>query len=184
MIGLKRGTVALEKHQDCWDANASETVAVLWKILKDCALGIQHIGSTSIKQIYAKPIIDIAVGLQDLSTAEQFIPPLEEKHIIFRGEDQPNQLLFVKGDFENDIRTHHIHMVVWGNEQWNNYVNFRDYLNANPEKAKEYERLKLRLAQKYFDNRNAYTMGKKELIERLLQEAKTWRTLMLPERHG
>ncbi|MBS6475584.1 MAG: GrpB family protein [Clostridiales bacterium] len=176
MIGLKRGAVALEEHQDCWDESAAETVAVLWEVLKDRAIDIQHVGSTSIKQICAKPIIDIAVGLQDLSSVEQVIPLLEEKHIVFRGTDYPEQFLFVKGDFARDIRTHHIHMVMWDSVQWNDYIDFRDYLNADSEKAKEYEGLKLQLAQKYFNDRNAYTTGKKELIERLLQEAKVWRT--------
>lgn len=175
MIGLKRGAVALEEHQACWDESAAETAAVLWEVLKDRAIDIQHVGSTSVKQICAKPIIDIAVGLRDLSSVEQVIPLLEKRHIVFRGMDHPEQFLFVKGDFARDIRTHHIHMVIWGSVQWNDYINFRDYLNADSGKAKEYEALKLQLAQEYFNDRNAYTTGKTELIERLLKEAKAWR---------
>ena len=64
-----------------------------------------------------------------------YIDVLKEKELIYRGNDVSNQILFVKGDFEKDIRTHHIHVVKWDGIEWNNYINFRDYLNAFPLKA-------------------------------------------------
>ena len=79
------------------------------------------------------------------------------------------------GDFENDIKTHHIHIVKADSSNWYNYLNFRDYLNAHPNKAKEYDELKRKLAIKYSDNRKAYTQEKSETISRLLREAQQWR---------
>ena len=100
---------------------------------------------------------------------------LEKADVIFRFDERPEQLLFVIGDFEKDTRSHHIHVVLYGSDEWNNYINFRDYLNSNIEAAKEYETTKLRLAEQYSDDRIAYTDGKKETIDRLLAEALLWK---------
>ena len=62
-------------------------------------------------------------------------------------------------------------------QDWNNYVNFRDYLNENHEKAKEYNELKQKLSKKYSLNRQLYSIGKQELIDKLLIEAEDWRKI-------
>lgn len=123
----------------------------------------------------AKPILDIVVGVPALEDVEKRIPLLEQHHMIYRGQDHPGQLLFVKGDFARDIRTHHIHVVAWGSEAWENYLNFRDYLNQAPERAAAYDARKAHLAQQYPQDRSAYTAGKAELVNRILAEAKIWR---------
>ena len=171
MLGLKRGTVELIAHQTAWKEEAAKTIILLKSILNDIAIDIQHVGSTAIKNICAKPIIDIAVGVESLSSIKSYIESLEEKGIIFRKEDVERQLLFVIGDFEKDIRTHHIHFVEWGSIEWNNYIKFRDCLNAFPEFAKEYEDLKKNLASEFFDDRGSYTTGKEEFIKRILEQA-------------
>ena len=86
-----------------------------------------------------------------------------------------NQLLYVMGDFENDTRTHHIHVVEEGDIAFDNYINFRDYLNDNIDKAIEYQKLKEILSEKYYNNRTEYTKGKQKFIDEILLEAKTWR---------
>ena len=174
MLGLKRGTVRLEMHNPEWDANAAVTVEMLKEILGTAAVDVQHIGSTAIKWIHAKPIIDIVVGAVSLENIMKLVPVLEAQGVIFRKQDHPGQLLFVMGDFEQDYRTHHIHVVEYGAEAWCNYVNFRDYLNAKPEVAAEYDALKLSLYKEHADDRGSYTSGKSQLIDRLLKEAREW----------
>ena len=174
-LGLKRGTVALQPHQAAWEENAQETIKELKAVLGEVAMDIQHIGSTSIRAICAKPIIDLVIGVRDFTEIEAKIGVLEKIGVIFRGQDHPGQLLFVKGDFEKDTRTHHIHTVIWGGTEWVNYVNFRDYLNAHPEKAAQYGDLKCRLLADFAEDRGKYTSGKQELIDTLLAEAKVWR---------
>ena len=176
MIGLKRGTVELLPHQTIWETKAAETIHLLKEILGDVAIDIQHVGSTAIQHIYAKPIIDIAVAVGHLNDIKPYMDVLAENGIIFRKEDVKEQLLFVIGDFERDFRTHHIHVVEWNSVAWNHYVNFRDYLNAFPEYAKQYETLKKKLASEFADHREFYTAGKQELIEKLLKQAHVWRT--------
>ena len=178
-IGMKRGTVYLEPHQTEWERAAEETISTLRSILGSVAADIQHIGSTSIRAIGAKPIIDIAVAVNDLDDILSMREKLRQNGIIFRFEESPKQLLFVMGDFAKDTRSHHIHVVLYGSNEWNNYINFRDYLNSNIEAAKEYETTKLRLAEQYSDDRIAYTDGKKETIDRLLAEARVWKIKQL-----
>lgn len=174
-LGLKRGTVALEPYNDEWEKSAKETIYVLKTILGSDAVDIQHVGSTAIKEILAKPIIDIAVAVKDFEDVLRHEEVLKDAGIIFRGEDVAEQLLFVMGDFEKDIRTHHIHVVKWDEQQWRNYLNFRDYSNANPLAAVQYSKLKEKLATVYPDNRKAYTEGKRQLIDEILAQAAKWR---------
>ena len=176
---MKRGTVYLEPHQKEWETAAEETIRTLKRILGSTAVDIQHIGSTSIKTISAKPIIDIAVAVNDYELILSKRDVLEKADIVFRFDERPEQLLFVMGDFEKDTRSHHIHVVLYGSDEWNNYINFRDYLNSNIEAAREYEAVKLRLAEQYPDDRIAYTDGKQEVIDRLLADARVWKRKQL-----
>ena len=180
-IGMKRGTVYLEPHQTEWERAAEETISTLKSILGSVAVDIQHIGSTSIRTISAKPIIDIAVAVNDYELILSKRDELEKADIVFRFDERPEQLLFVMGNFEKDTRSHHIHVVIYGSDEWNNYINFRDYLNSNTEAAREYEAVKLRLAEQYPDDRIAYTDGKQEVIDRLLEEARVWKRKQLFE---
>ena len=175
MLGLKRGTVRLLPHQTSWEENAAQTIKLLWTVLAGIAVDIQHIGSTSIRHICAKPIIDLAVGVHSLEDILPVISRLEGIGVIYRNADHPGQQLFVMGDFENEIRTHHIHVVEVDNPAWHNYIIFRDYLNANPGKAMLYNDLKQNLFTQYADNRGAYTAGKQELIAQLLKEASQYK---------
>ena len=134
MTGLVRGTVQLAVHQGEWDTSAEQTMKTLKRLLGDIAVDIQHVGSTAIPLIHAKPIIDIAVGIRDLQDIMPCIDVLKQNGFVFRGEDVPGQVLFVMGDFENDVRTHHIHVVQWKGSQWENYIHFRDYLNPSRKK--------------------------------------------------
>ena len=176
MIGLKRGDVKLSAHENEWEKEAEQTIVKLKKLLGDTAVDIQHIGSTAVSSIHAKPIIDIAVGVYDLNDIIPFKEKLRKRNYVFRGEDVPGQILFVKGDAEKDIRTHHIHIVKHGSDEWNNYINFRDYLNAFPEKAMIYDLCKQDLAKRFPNERGRYTEGKKELVESLIKEAALWRS--------
>ena len=161
---MKRGTVYLEPHHPEWERAAEETISTLKNILGSITADIQHIGSTSIKVISAKPIIDIAVAVNDYELILSKRDVLEKADIVFRFDERPEQLLFVMGDFEKDTRSHHIHVVLYGSDEWNNYINFRDYLNFNIKAAREYETVKLRLAEQYSDDRIAYTDGKQGQI--------------------
>jgi len=175
MLGLKRGEVRLLEHEKEWETTAQSTIGLLREILGGSARDIQHVGSTSIPHIRAKPIIDIAVGTDDLDDVMRFAPALEAAGVIHRPvNDDEGQRFFACGDFAADTRTHHIHVVRYGSKEWQDYLGFRDYLTRFPEEARLYEREKLRLAELYGGDRAAYTEGKSDIIRYLLRRATQW----------
>lgn len=179
MIGLKRGSVALYEHEKQWETEAQNTIERLKNILGDIIQDIQHVGSTSIQSIKAKPIIDIAVAVDDLNNVLKFENELRENGFYYRPQAQAtlrNQLLFACGslyDGTGDLQTHFIHVVLTNSMNWINYINFRDYLNSNPSVAKEYEKLKVALAEKapVDSGRKQYLEGKHDFIVYTLRQA-------------
>lgn len=172
-IGLERGKVKIEPHKNEWETEAQKTIDKLKKILKDDMVDAQHVGSTSIKGIFAKQIIDIVVGVTSFDKIEKHNNELEKNDILYHMEYPLGQYLYVIG--ENNIRTHYIHVVIFEKEDWNNYINMRDYLNTHEEEAYEYSKLKEDLAKKYPEDREAYTNGKNEFIKNVLLKANKWR---------
>lgn len=173
MTGLKRGTVAIIPHQAEWADIARRTIAQLHGIFGSAAIDIQHIGSTAIRGIQAKPIIDIAVKVRSFADLTDVLPALESAGYSQQHNRFSSNLLYVIQSPEG-IRTHQIHILPEGDEQWRNYVDFRDYMNAHPDKAKEYETLKQRLAAECNNVQTAYTDSKREYMLIMLAEAKAW----------
>ena len=171
--GLRRGTVAVKGHDSAWESAAAETIAKLRDILADVLTDAQHVGSTAVRGICAKPIIDIVLGVPDFDELLRRNDILAENGFIFRGQDQPGQYLYVRGD--GDFRTHHIHAVIHGSKAWNDYVNLRDYLNCHEEDAQAYSALKKSLAERYPDDRDTYTAMKGPMIGQILAKAENWR---------
>lgn len=178
MIGLKIGTVQLFEHDKNWELEAQKTIAKLKEILGDVIKDIQHIGSTSIVTIKAKPIIDIAIAVDDFDDILQFENKLKKEGFYYRPSKTKltNQLLFASGSYYDntgDNQTHFIHIVKTGSMDWLNYINFRDYLNSKPSVAKEYENLKLVLSSKTTIDigREEYTKGKHNFITHTLRKA-------------
>lgn len=183
-LGLKQGTVSLLSHQDEWVCSAACVIEQLWQLLKGIALDIEHVGSTSISSISAKPIIDLAVKLKDFDKLESIIIAMQEAGYLYRGSDIEGQCLFVLGSDEEHTRSHHIHFVLETEEAWENYLNFKDYLNTHEDKAKVYDDLKRKLATQFANDRIEYTNGKEELIKQILQEAIMWRLSMEGDRNA
>ena len=173
--GLKRGTVALEPHQEQWDIEGAEICEKIRQLLGEDVVDVQHVGSTSIRWICAKPIIDVAVAVRSFDDIMKHNEELSANGIVYRKQDIPGQHLYRCGDLENDIVTHFIHVVIYDSEAWHNYLNFRDYLNAKPDEANRYGQLKVELCEKYPDDRDTYLNGKHDLVTELLSKAKTWR---------
>lgn len=179
MIGLERGTVKLCEHEKEWEIEARNTIFRLKQILGDVIKDIQHVGSTSIISIKAKPIIDIAVAVDDFDDIIIFEKELKDNGFYYRPNAQAsikNQLLFACGSYyegTGEMQTHFIHVVRTNSIDWINYINFRDYLNNTPSAAKEYEELKVSLAlQAPVDKgREKYLQGKHDFIVRTLRKA-------------
>ena len=181
-LGLKRGTVALVPHEIAWEAEAAKTIERLKGILGDAAVDIQHVGSTSIPAICAKPIVDIAVAVPSFASINEKQSELEAQGFYRRSWNDDREELFACGshyDGTGDRQTHFIHVVLYNSLEWNNYLNFRDYLNAFPAVAKAYEELKLSLAAANPEDagREKYTQGKHAFIRQTLRKALVWSLL-------
>ncbi len=134
--------------------------------------GLEHVGSTAVPGLAAKPILDILAGLRVLSDARACIPRLEAigYEYVPEYEDRlPERRYFRKGPLEN--RTHHLHMVEIGSDFWTSHVRFRKYLRGHPEAAREYEALKRDLAAAHAGDRDLYTESKADFILSILVRA-------------
>ncbi len=168
-LGLVRGTVSVLPHDEEWVNTGRQTIQKLKEILGSTAIDIEHVGSTSINGVYAKPIIDLVIGVNDFRDILAMNDILAENGFYYRGQDLPGQHLYVCG--EGEIRTHHIHVVIYQDKNWVNYITMRNYLNSHPEDAQKYSDLKRDLAEKYADDRNAYTAMKEDFIDSILYKA-------------
>ena len=179
-LGLKRGTVALVPHEAAWEAEAARIIENLKGILGDTAVDIQHVGSTAIPAICAKPIVDIAVAVRSFADINAMQAELEARGFYRRSWNDEDQELFACGSYYDgtgDKQTHFIHVVLDDGTEWRNYLNFRDYLNAFPAEAKAYEALKLSLAAVNPEDagREKYTSGKHDFVREMLRKAEAWR---------
>lgn len=143
------------------------------KILGKNCVAVHHIGSTSVKGLKAKPIIDMMAVVKNISLVDGEHEAFEKLGYECMGEyGIPGRRFFRKG---GDQRTHHIHIFEKGNEQdIERHLAVRDYLAAHPETAKEYGELKDALAQQFpFDN-DGYCDGKDAYMKKLEQDALKW----------
>jgi len=174
MIGLQRGTVKLVPYSSEWKSLFAEEERVLRASIGTYVMDIQHVGSTAIPGLEAKPIIDIAVAVRQLEDVEECVKPLECLGYEYRADERhPRRFCFAKGDPSR--RTHYVHIVEWNSDSWKGYIRFRDYLRQHKEAAEEYARLKRELARKSRGNRDLYTPGKAEFIESVLRMAERTR---------
>ncbi len=136
---------------------------------------IEHVGSTAIPNMAAKPIIDIIIVVQSLEQAKlHFVQPLEKLDYVF-WPDNPDEseMFFVKGmPPYGERRTHHIRVMEEGKKLQNKRL-FRDWLIEYPEDADRYKALKKDLAIQFKDDREAYTKAKDDFVKEILSKTKS-----------
>lgn len=171
MLGLEKGFVKILPHNEQWHQLFAEEKARLQNVIGQFVVSIEHVGSTSVCGIAAKPILDMAVAISDKASGEKCVAPLENIGYIYRGENGiAGRFYFIKGA---PARTHHLHMLLADSKELKNHLAFRDYLFQTPEAALEYDRLKKDLASRYPNDRDAYLDGKAEFVERILKAARS-----------
>lgn len=170
-MGLKVGEVKLEAYNYNWKEMFLKEKEELKKKFKDVALTIEHIGSTAVKGLSAKPIIDIAIGLDKLEdfniVKENFI---KDENYSIKEDFDAGEILIRKGNENN--RTHFIHVMEISSERYKNAILFRNYLQKNIQALNAYEALKIELANRYSNNRKEYTKSKNMFINEIIIRAK------------
>lgn len=168
-MGLKVGTVKLEKYNPNWINEFNKEKEILSKIFENIAIKIEHVGSTSIKGLSAKPIIDIAIAVNKLADFKQVKSYFEKEPYSIKEDSVEDEILVRKGSSDN--RTHFIHIMELNSKRYQDTIIFRDYLRNNINTLKEYENLKKELAAKYSDNRKMYTASKNDFIQKVIEKA-------------
>jgi GrpB-like predicted nucleotidyltransferase (UPF0157 family) len=168
MLGLEPGIVRLVPHDERWHEFFAAEEALLQEAVGEFVGDVQHIGSTSVCGISAKPVLDIAAAIKSQADGVKCIAPLEHLGYIYRGENGiAGRFYFVKGE---PARTHHLHIFSESSDEWRNHLFFRDYLRRNGAAAARYDKLKKDLAKKHGSERSAYTDAKAAFIERILKK--------------
>lgn len=170
-IGLKRGTVKVVAYNPNWPQEFEAEKRRLFDTFGDKILAIEHIGSTSIPRLAAKPIIDMVVAVKSFDDLPEFIDGLQKLGYEYMPERMfDNRKFFPKGSQEN--RTHHLNLVLQDNpEQWTKPIAFRDYLRTHDKEREQYAKLKTTLAKQHANDRATYTRLKDDFFQSIFKKA-------------
>jgi GrpB-like predicted nucleotidyltransferase (UPF0157 family) len=167
MLGLPRGTVQLVPYTSTWATLFQAERARLQQALGAEAVDIQHIGSTAIPGLAAKPILDLGIAVATEAVVKVCIPRLAALGYSYRGYRGPEQGHFFDQGPEGQL-THYLHMLLHREPGWLNYLHFRDYLRSHPAARDAYQQLKQELAARYAADRAAYSAAKAGFIQSIL----------------
>lgn len=165
VLGVPPGTVRLHEYTPLWAELFRIEAAELRHALGASALDVQHVGSTAVPGLVAKPILDIAVAIRTYAIVPSCATALARLGYHYaHWVDLENDHTFEKGV----ERTHHVHLVEHASRQWSDYLRFRDALRANAQLAQDYERMKVELGARFCSDRTAYTRAKADFIRHVL----------------
>ncbi len=164
-IGLERGTVRVVAYRGEWRRLFERERRALRERIGPFVVDIQHVGSTAVPGLDAKPIIDIAVAVPYSGVIRQLRQPLRELGYIDRGDaGGDGGYIFVK-ESAPDVRTHHLHVVAIDDPQWRGYLLFRDKLTTDETLRTRYTELKRALQERFAEDRKGYTSAKRDFID-------------------
>jgi GrpB-like predicted nucleotidyltransferase (UPF0157 family) len=170
MLGLQRGTICIVPADPSWSRDFADEHERLHASIGHMVVDIQHVGSTAVPGLDAKPLIDIAIAIAGPDDIARCRPLLLALGYLDRGDDgRDGGYLFVK-ERDPEVRTHHLHIVTRDDPQWTNYLRFRDRLRSDTVLRDEYGILKRTLQDHFANNRRGYTEAKGPFIRRVLEQ--------------
>ncbi|MFS0727653.1 GrpB family protein [Paenibacillus sp. 1P07SE] len=164
-------SVHLSSYREDWIDIFNEAKLQLSYAFLDNAIEIEHIGSTSIRGMVTKPIIDIMVGLKALKIDE-----FQERYLVKLGYEGfgeagvPGRLYYRKRN-NKDIN---LQITIWGSQLWNDNLLFRDYLRSHPDEASHYSKVKQLTINKGIDTLLKYSDEKSKVIQEIMNNAREW----------
>ncbi len=171
-IGLHGGIVQLSPYDSRWPSYYDQESAAIRAACGPELVRVDHVGSTSVPGLCAKPIIDLMGGIETFDDGFKLNEPLASLGYTALGElGIPGRHLFSLRDGE--IRLVHFHVFVIESDDWRRHLAFRDYLRSNPQALADYVALKQALQNEHATDRDGYTDAKTEFIrgiERLAGE--------------
>ncbi|MCA9720029.1 MAG: GrpB family protein [Myxococcales bacterium] len=170
-LGLDKRVVRLAAHNPSWAALYERERPQIVAALAGLARGVEHVGSTSVPGLAAKPVLDIAARVVAETSNEELIARLSEIGYLFCGDKGADGgVLFVR-ERAPLVRTHHLHVVRVGEPTWALYLGFRAALRADAGVRRDYERLKRSLVERFAEDRAGYTAAKAAFIRGVLAGA-------------
>jgi GrpB-like predicted nucleotidyltransferase (UPF0157 family) len=163
--------IEIHDYDPGWPARFEAERAALLAAVGGALADLEHVGSTAVPGLAAKPIIDILAGVASLADAERCIAPLAALGYAYVPAYEaavPERRYFRKPGF-------HLHMVELGGPFWDRHLLFRDYLRAHPKQALHYQQLKRVLAARCGDDPEAYTRGKGGFVQVIEELARSER---------
>lgn len=170
-IGLTRGVLEIYDYQEDYPEIYEKEKAELLKIYKDKIKTIDHVGSTSIKNIKSKPIIDILIQTDDLDDFKTYTESnVEGETYTVKKEPTMGGDYLIRKEENGKVKAF-IHVYKTNDMNGLTSIMFRDYLNSHEDEKKRYEQLKLELYNKYKNERKLYTLGKDKYIKDVIAKA-------------
>lgn len=167
---LSEAPIEIVPYDPSWPGRFADERDLLAKTIGDWVVGtIEHVGSTAVPGLAAKPVIDIMAGVKDLESARAAIPVIETLGYCYAPYRPHEVHWFCKPS--PAFRTHHLHLVPHESPSWRRHLAFRDYLRAHPATAATYAELKRTLAEQYRLDREKYTDEKGPFIARIVDLA-------------
>ena len=157
-------------YDEQWKQDFLKIKAELANALGQLAIGIEHIGSTSVQGLSAKPIIDIDVVIKDYTILEDVVSALSKIGYQHEGNLGIVGREAFKYDGKEHLKKHHLYVCSEDSPELRRHIAFRDYLRAHPETVREYSRIKEDGAKQYPDDIERYMEHKSPFIERVYAE--------------
>ena len=162
--------IRIAPHDPAWAEMAAAESRQIEAALGDVAVRVEHVGSTAVPGLAAKPIVDLQVAVAALEPRPAYVEPLEGIGYLFAPDrGSPDYHFF--GKPPGRPRTYHVHVCAAGSDHERRHLAVRDYLRAEPEEAARYEALKRGLATRVPGDRLAYIEGKDSYLEALERRA-------------
>lgn len=171
-LGLKNNEVRLEDYTSDW---SREFTRVKEQILQATSLHshqIEHVGSTAIQGLRAKPILDMVIGVDSLEKVDtKLFKDLQSIGFLRLRVERPNEIVLAKFTDETyEVKTHYIHLVEFGGEVWENLIFFRDYLNTHDEARQQYLAIKLDYLKTSSSGIQEYTEFKDAFVKEVFEK--------------
>jgi GrpB-like predicted nucleotidyltransferase (UPF0157 family) len=161
--------ITVVDYDPSWPETFERLRASIWPTIRDVALSIEHIGSTSVVGLAAKPVIDMTIVVPPASAMAPLIDRLAAIGYRHRGDlGVPGREAFARPE---GTPVHHLYACVEGSVGLRNHLAVRDYLRRNPSAARDYGMLKKQLAERFADDIDSYVEGKTDFILSILAEA-------------
>ncbi len=169
-LGQDYNSMTLRRTTEAWLVAGADLQHHLVDVLDGVTAHVEVVGSSSVLDLLAKPIIDLAVGLVDDQALAPTAARLTKDGWIYRGDAGADGGHVFVLEARPWHRVAHLHAVRFEGEAWRGYLRLRDVLRRSPEARSRYEAVKAQLAEREPADRKAYTAGKTEVVASLLQE--------------